>query len=78
MPGHRPLPPRPHYLVFHAPCLEVWQMRSPSLQTVTQNDVLLLDEGQDMIPAMLSIFMNKCDQQIYIFLKLEVGFLNIR
>merc|ERR1740137_234965 len=32
----------------HDGYLKVWQLRSPSLQRVTQHDVLLLDEGQDM------------------------------
>jgi len=60
----------------HDGYLKVWQMRSPSLQRVTQHDVLLLDEGQDMNPAMLSIFMGQGvtrvivgdpHQQIYMF-----------
>jgi len=60
----------------HDGYLKVWQMRSPSLQRVTQHDVLLLDEGQDMNPAMLSIFMSQSvtrvivgdpHQQIYMF-----------
>jgi len=60
----------------HDGYLKLWQLRSPSLQRVTQHDVLLLDEGQDMNPAMLSIFMNQSvtrvivgdpHQQIYMF-----------
>eukprot|EP00092_Neocalanus_flemingeri_P015188 GFUD01016405.1.p1 GENE.GFUD01016405.1~~GFUD01016405.1.p1 ORF type:complete len:854 (+),score=279.75 GFUD01016405.1:80-2641(+) len=60
----------------HDGYLKLWQLRSPSLQRVTQHDVLLLDEGQDMNPSMLSIFMNQSvtrvivgdpHQQIYMF-----------
>jgi len=60
----------------HDGYLKLWQMRSPSLQWVTKHDVLLLDEGQDMNPAMLSVFMNQSvtrvivgdpHQQIYMF-----------
>jgi len=60
----------------HDGYLKLWQLRSPSLQRVSEHDVLLLDEGQDMNPAMLSIFMNQKvtrvivgdpHQQIYMF-----------
>jgi len=60
----------------HDGYMKVWQIRSPSLQRVTEHDVLLLDEGQDMNPAMLDIFMNQKvsrvivgdpHQQIYMF-----------
>jgi len=60
----------------HDGYLKLWQLRSPSLQRVSEHDVLLLDEGQDMNPAMLSIFMSQKvtrvivgdpHQQIYMF-----------
>jgi len=60
----------------HDGYLKLWQLRSPTLQRVSEHDVLLLDEGQDMNPAMLSIFMNQKvtrvivgdpHQQIYMF-----------
>ena len=56
--------------------LKLWQLRNPNLQWVTNHDVLLLDEGQDMNPAMLEIFMKQSvtrvivgdpHQQIYMF-----------
>jgi len=60
----------------HDGYLKLWQLRNPSLQRVTNHDVLLLDEGQDMNPTMLDIFMNQSvtrvivgdpNQQIYMF-----------
>jgi len=60
----------------HDGYLKLWQVRSPNLQKVSLHDVLLLDEGQDMNPAMLNIFMNQKvsriivgdpHQQIYTF-----------
>ena len=60
----------------HDGYLKLWQLRNPSLQRVTNHDVLLLDEGQDMNPTMLNIFMNQSvtrvivgdpNQQIYMF-----------
>ena len=60
----------------HDGYLKVWQLRNPNLQWVTNHDILLLDEGQDMNPAMLDIFMKQSvtrvivgdpHQQIYMF-----------
>ena len=60
----------------HDGYLKVWQLRNPNLQWVTNHDVLLLDEGQDMNPTMLDIFMKQNvtrvivgdpHQQIYMF-----------
>ena len=60
----------------HDGYLKVWQLRRPSLQRVVEHQVLLLDEGQDMNPAMLDIFMHQQttrvivgdpNQQIYLF-----------
>ena len=60
----------------HDGYLKLWQLRSPNLQWVTPHDVLLLDEGQDMNPTMLDIFMKQSvtrvivgdpHQQIYMF-----------
>ena len=60
----------------HDGYLKVWQLRNPNLQWVTNHEVLLLDEGQDMNPAMLDIFMRQSvtrvivgdpHQQIYMF-----------
>ena len=60
----------------HDGYLKLWQLRNPNLQWVTQHDVLLLDEGQDMNPVMLDIFMKQGvtrvivgdpHQQIYMF-----------
>ena len=56
--------------------MKLWQLRNANLQWVTNHDVLLLDEGQDMNPAMLEIFMKQSvtrvivgdpHQQIYMF-----------
>ena len=60
----------------HDGYLKVWQLRKPNLQWVKEHDVLLLDEGQDMNPTMLDIFMRQTvtrvivgdpHQQIYMF-----------
>ena len=60
----------------HDGYLKLWQLRAPNLQWVTKHDVLLLDEGQDMNPTMLDIFMKQSvtrvivgdpHQQIYMF-----------
>ena len=60
----------------HDGYLKLWQLRSPNLQWVSKHDVLLLDEGQDMNPVMLDIFMKQNvtrvivgdpHQQIYMF-----------
>lgn len=60
----------------HDGYLKVWQLRRPSLQKVSEHQVLLVDEGQDMNPAMLDIFLYQNstrlivgdpNQQIYLF-----------
>ncbi len=65
----------------HDGYLKSFQVTKPSLQQVTcrhnyTHDVLMIDEGQDMNPAMLDIFMNQNtikvivgdpNQQIYTF-----------
>ena len=60
----------------HDGYLKLWQLRRPDLQSVAGHDVLLLDEGQDMNPTMLAIFMGQQvtrvivgdpHQQIYLF-----------
>ena len=60
----------------HDGYLKVWQLRRPSLQRVSEHQVLLVDEGQDMNPAMLDIFLHQNttrlivgdpNQQIYLF-----------
>jgi F-box protein 18 (helicase) len=60
----------------HDGYLKVWQARRPSLQKVVEHEVLLVDEGQDMNPAMLDIFTRQAttrvivgdpNQQIYMF-----------
>ena len=51
----------------HDGYLKVWQLRSPSLRYVKPHpraeprkmDVLLIDEGQDMNPAMLDVFIKQ-------------------
>ena len=60
----------------HDGYLKVCQLRRPSLQRVSEHQVLLVDEGQDMNPAMLDIFLHQNttrlivgdpNQQIYLF-----------
>ena len=60
----------------HDGYLKVWQLRRPSLQKISDHQVLLVDEGQDMNPAMLDIFLHQNttklivgdpNQQIYLF-----------
>lgn len=60
----------------HDGYLKVWQLRRPSLQKVSEHHVLLVDEGQDMNPAMLDVFLHQNttrlivgdpNQQIYLF-----------
>ena len=60
----------------HDGYLKLFQLRNPSLQWCYPHDVLMIDEGQDMNPAMLDIFnkqkINKIivgdpNQQIYMF-----------
>jgi len=62
--------------ISHDGYLKVWQLRGPNLQWVKEHQVLLLDEGQDMNPAMLDIFLKQNTtrmivgdphQQIYMF-----------
>ncbi len=43
----------------HDGYLKLWQLGSPSLQDIQRHDVLLMDEGQDMNPAMLDVFMKQ-------------------
>ena len=64
----------------HDGYLKVWQLSNPNLRWMFkewQHDVLLIDEAQDMNPAMLDIFMKQTNtpkifvgdphQQIYLF-----------
>ncbi len=61
----------------HDGYLKSWQLRKPNLQYKHfAHDVLMIDEGQDMNPAMLDIFMSQNttkiivgdpNQQIYTF-----------
>jgi len=60
----------------HDGYVKLWQMWKPDLQRVTPHDILLLDEGQDMNPSMLEIFLRQNiprfivgdpNQQIYTF-----------
>ena len=67
----------PRVKMPHDGYLKAWQLSKPSLQWVWQHDVLLIDEGQDMSPAMLDIFLGQegtpkvivgdPNQQIYMF-----------
>ena len=60
----------------HDGYLKLWQLRNPNLQYFEPHDVLLIDEGQDMNPPMLDIFLKQKTpkivvgdphQQIYMF-----------
>ncbi len=61
----------------HDGYLKVWQLAGPNLQYFYEHDVLLVDEAQDMNPAMLDIFLSQeavpkifvgdPNQQIYLF-----------
>jgi F-box protein 18 (helicase) len=60
----------------HDGYLKLWQLRQPNLQSNHSHHVLMLDEGQDMNPAMLDVFMRQQttkvivgdpNQQIYMF-----------
>lgn len=63
--------------ITHDGYLKVWQISNPNLQWVWEHDVLLIDEAQDMNPAMLDIFLKQTKtpkifvgdphQQIYLF-----------
>lgn len=63
--------------ITHDGYLKVWQINNPNLQWVWEHDVLLIDEAQDMNPAMLDIFLKQTKtpkifvgdphQQIYLF-----------
>ena len=63
--------------ITHDGYLKVWQISNPNLQWVWEHDVLLIDEAQDMNPAMLDIFLKQTNtpkifvgdphQQIYLF-----------
>ncbi len=60
----------------HDGYLKLWQLTYPNLQEQIPHDVLLVDEGQDMNPAMLDVFRRQNTnrfivgdphQQIYVF-----------
>ena len=63
--------------ITHDGYLKEWQISNPNLQWVWEHDVLLIDEAQDMNPAMLDIFLKQTKttkifvgdphQQIYLF-----------
>ena len=42
--------------ISHDGYLKLWQLQEPNLQDMHKHDVLMVDEGQDMNPAMLDIF----------------------
>ena len=50
----------------HDGYLKVWQLRKPSLQKVVEHEVLLLDEGQDMNPTMLDVFMRQATTRVIV------------
>ena len=60
----------------HDGYLKLWQLKQPILKDMHYHDVLMIDEGQDMNPAMLEIFnyqkttkiiVGDPYQQIYMF-----------
>jgi F-box protein 18 (helicase) len=60
----------------HDGYLKLWQLRQPNLQSNYPHHVLMIDEGQDMNPAMLDVLMRQKttkiivgdpNQQIYMF-----------
>ena len=60
----------------HDGYLKLWHLKSPNLQYFEPHDILLIDEGQDMNPPMLDIFLKQKTpkvvvgdphQQIYTF-----------
>ena len=60
----------------HDGYLKLWHLKKPNLQYFEPHDILLIDEGQDMNPPMLDIFMQQRtpkvvvgdpNQQIYLF-----------
>ena len=42
--------------ISHDGYLKLWQLKAPSLQNICRHDVLVIDEAQDMTPAMMTIF----------------------
>lgn len=52
--------------ISHDGYLKMWQLSKPNLQDSFLHDVLMIDEGQDMNPAMLDIFQRQATTKIIV------------